>query len=477
MNRNDLSTQSHSEVESQHTTSESPSYDEESQRSTTHTSSSGSDETKDVQTKESYDDNDEELKPLPSKSPWSAAKPVYLTDPTKFPKRKGWKPPSDDNEDTYNKDDESEDDNEDNKNVDEREDDDSRTEDGGKTSKNNNDDHKDSGSFEDSTNDVSPSPSPSSRYDNPDLWSDEGIGSIGRVGLQSIQKSQSTNRKIVHAFKKTTKDDYEEHFLRSKRGRAFFVLLWLGVTSLMSYYIYVTYTQYYNASVHPATTVTYDDEPHLPLPYVVICNWNSDPDILEDDPRNATDSTCTYCNLTLVSCLNLYDQSDCSGYWEPFTIKTVEGLFFCKTFNSNSSDVIYSNQTGYSGSYTTMWTIPLIPDDPLITAPSPLSPRFGLQVSFLPQERLTPYMIYTENRYAQVGDDTYFSFIMNFVDDISFSTKSSRVNLINAWKPTRINATTGYIAITFSYEIISIQTIDDYIVYSFLSFVGDVACK
>jgi len=287
----------------------------------------------------------------------------------------------------------------------------------------------------------------------------------------NLAKSKSVKKVVTKALKKTSDKEYHENFKHSKIGRFYFFFLWGIVTAVMAYYTYQIAIQFLDAS--PGSTVTFTTLERIYLPQVVVCNWNQE-----------INGPCDTCFLEFNGCSYLVDSSDCSSLWTPVQFHTDYGDFNCYSFNGNVSTRFYSDKTGYAGAYTALFSVNISNTNSI---PDPLSSRTGLQVTFGIPEKISPDDIYRENRYAQVGSDTFFSIvtvntIRNYLDEKNesrnvtrYETTSSAVNLGNAYYPDSVNPTKGYVAVSFSFEIISSQDINYDYGYTLENFWGDWA--
>lgn len=259
--------------------------------------------------------------------------------------------------------------------------------------------------------------------------------------------------------------------------KIFMTCVWVAATAVMIYYLILIVDQYHSSKANPSSTILFIEKNRLPMPQIVICNWNQDGNLTHPLPTG----DCDICNLTLESCAyNL--TTDCASEWIRHDFQTSGGLFTCYQYNSDASNPEYSNTTGYSGSIATVWSVPLADrEDPPVN-------RVGVQVTFAPVGQITAQDIYNEVNFASMGLDTFFAltYINTLHNELSkkdpaynlshFETASSTVTLLQSFDTENSNnATIGYIALSFSYQTLSLQEVSFDIAYNLNNLFGDFA--
>jgi len=266
--------------------------------------------------------------------------------------------------------------------------------------------------------------------------------------------------------------------MATKWVRLYMLVVWVGATILMGVYFSEIIYQYIASVNTPSSTVLYQSADRLPLPTVVVCNWNQNGNL--QNPVPPPNQTCPECELFLDSCQNLNTSADCTSEWAGLTVQTDAGLFYCWQFNNDPVTVTWSNTTGYSGSYATVWRINLFP------ATDPPQNRAGLQVSFFPNDDGTstvdPTLIYNEVRFAQPDFDsfyalTYVTTIHNELstDDPNFNTSRFDyvVSSVALLQPN--DNATAYVGVSFSFQTLSQEIISFDIAYTLNNLFGDFA--
>jgi len=208
------------------------------------------------------------------------------------------------------------------------------------------------------------------------------------------------------------------------------------------------------------------------LPKVIICNWNQN-----TDPG----SSCPTCELTLVSCFSFETNSNCTpGSWTPTPVNTPFGLFSCYYFNNDVNNIVTANNTGYSGSYSTVWAINL----PNSTFPP--TNRAGLQASFVLPDGMAPnpVVVYNEINFAQPNQDRFFAlqYVNTFHNEITnvsdptrnvtnYAVVSAAVTLLDRPAPSG----TAYVGVSFAFSTLSAQFVFFDISYQLNNLFGDFA--
>jgi len=261
--------------------------------------------------------------------------------------------------------------------------------------------------------------------------------------------------------------------------RIFMTFIWTAAAAVMIFYIVQIVQQYQQAVASPSSTINVVEMARLPLPEIVICNWNQYGSV--SDP--VLPGVCDNCNLTLFSCFyNI--TTNCTDQWTQVDIQTEGGLFACYQYNHDPNYLIFSNTTGYSGSIATVFSVPILTkafDDP------PQN-RLGLQATFATVGTIDGHMIYNEVNFASAGFDTFFA--LQYINTIqtqldsddpeyntsAYDTTTSQVNLLQTYDPNwndDINVTLAYIAITIGYQTLSLQQVTFSISYTIINLFGD----
>jgi len=260
--------------------------------------------------------------------------------------------------------------------------------------------------------------------------------------------------------------------------------IWLGTGAVFLWFFAQIIEQHISAVQQPSSTVLIDTASSLPLPKVAICNWNQNGSPVQPIPPEVA---CDTCNLTLISCsyfgvLSTDPSFDCSSLWRYRIIQTIAGQFSCYIFNADPNNPIYSNTTGYSGSYATVWQVDLL------NATDPPINRGGLQASFVPNDNkdIDPMQIYNEYRFAQIGQDAFFALqlvitthqeITNTSDPnfnvTRFDTVSSAVTLLT--DPAAAAESIGFVGVSFAFQTLNSQSVLFNIGYTLNNLFGDFA--
>jgi len=308
-----------------------------------------------------------------------------------------------------------------------------------------------------------------------DIEANEEPTKLGEISGESRMSVLKVNKDE----KREIKEDLEvDKIARTTPVRVFMSAVWLICLGVFLFFLYGISTQYITGKTQPSSSITYINADNLPLPKVVVCNWNQDGSAQNPAPTH----NCPTCLLTLQSCSSLYCtdpqnscNSDCYSAWAHTPIQTFAGLFDCYTYNGDYKDVIWSNHTGYSGSIATIWSVlPLGPSDPP-------SNRVGAQVSFFLNDgtETSASLIYSEYRYCPVGFDSFFA--VTFINtqhlednpppgvplnSSRYSTVSSTINLIS-------NSNISYFGVSFAFQDLS-EEIDTFFTgYTLQNFWGD----
>jgi hypothetical protein len=246
----------------------------------------------------------------------------------------------------------------------------------------------------------------------------------------------------------------------------FLGIVWLAVTGVMAWYMSIILVQFFYQT--PGSTVTYTTRDGENLPSVTICNWNQ---IIDDVYTPDT-------NLTMVECYKWSIEDVCPpGTFQYTQVPTDYGVFNCYLFNSDTENPITSEVTGFAGSYSALFEIVL----PIYPPAEQFAYRAGLQVSF--SEIGVVPDVYNEIRFAPPGVDSFYGVRLvettyknetveaNQGPFTSYETVYSTIALIN--QPT-INGT-GLVAVSFSFQTLSVLIIEYDKTYSQANFFGDFA--
>ncbi|PRP80759.1 hypothetical protein PROFUN_11499 [Planoprotostelium fungivorum] len=271
--------------------------------------------------------------------------------------------------------------------------------------------------------------------------------------------------------KKADKDI--DHVLHTWPMRLYMLIVWLVAFAVFFYYIYKIATQYQSNKENPTSSLSVSTVDVVPLPKVVICNWNQ----YTGSDGAAGLSTCPSCRLNLVNCTVNADNSICIDQWKHQIFVTPNGTFDCFIFNNDTKNPIYSNQTGYSGSYTTVWSIVKPP------AVTPPINRAGVQASFIwPEKEITDADIFGEYRFAPYNFDTLFAIqwlqTVHQEDGYSgdepetdyFDTISSATNLV-----TNSSDPGTYVSVSFAFQSLNVNVNTYFTSYTLENFWGDFA--
>jgi len=168
------------------------------------------------------------------------------------------------------------------------------------------------------------------------------------------------------------------------------LLGWIAAISFCIWYVYNSGINYSDAQINPTTSLAYVESVPLSFPAITICNWNGIYD-------------CDTCNLTLMYVTGVNAEDGTVGIVEiPYEYVDIEqgGQYFrCVVFNNDSSNPLSANLTGYGGSYSTFFRVPLMEDD--------RDNRFGLQVSFHEIGTIPP--VFAETNFATSGVDNFYT--------------------------------------------------------------------
>jgi len=261
--------------------------------------------------------------------------------------------------------------------------------------------------------------------------------------------------------------------------RIYMSCMWILGTSVMCYYIFQIYQQYQGSIQTASSSINIITQDSLPLPEVVVCNWNQDGSVFNSTPTN----DCDYCLIQLISCSNLTnnDFPDCTDLWVHSPIQTDAGLFDCYTFNGDSNNIIWTSTTGYSGAIATVWKVQLLGDT------TPPTNRSGAQVSYFlagnGTANISAKAIYDEIRFAPVGKDSFFT--IQYIQTLhqednppegtclncsSYSTSTSSVNLLYPSNPSY-----GYIGISFAFQELNEEQDIFFTSFTLINFWADFA--
>jgi len=254
--------------------------------------------------------------------------------------------------------------------------------------------------------------------------------------------------------------------------KLYMLIWWIPAIAITIWYIVQQTQQYQDSVANPTSSIIIETLPRLPLPQVTVCNWNQNSN--ENQP-------CPECELTLQSC-SYNITNDCYLNWAARQFVTYAGTFNCYDFNPFEFEPMYSETTGYSGSYAAVFSVTLYPR----TGPPDFN-RSGVQVSFYAPGEITPELIYSEVRFAPIGYDSFYAlqlittihtelpfFDPNY-NTTAFDTPVTTVNLLSTGKKKKGNETIGYVGVTFAFQSLSQQTITFGVQYTLSSLFGDLA--
>jgi len=213
----------------------------------------------------------------------------------------------------------------------------------------------------------------------------------------------------------------------------------------------------------------------LPLPEVVVCNWNAANSSTYKSPEN-----CDYCQLDLVACTFINTSENCVSSWKNATYETQDGLYTCYTFNSNPATVTWTDSTAYGGAFVTIFKVKIQNETGV---PTPVSARAGIQIVFGVPGTITATEVYSTVYFAGISSDTFYA--INTLNTIhtelsssdpgynttSYETSSSSVVLMNGVDSNN----NGYIAISFGFTSLNVEVISYGHSYSLSNFFGDMA--
>ena len=129
---------------------------------------------------------------------------------------------------------------------------------------------------------------------------------------------------------------------------------WIAFGCIVGYYIYVSAEKLDTYDGSPGVSLTYVHEEPIFYPSVTICNWN-------------VGDSCSNCGLELKSC-EIFAPGDHENYQDvkncEFPIRQVNltqqgGSYICYRFNDNEKDQLVANRTGYLGTISLIFRIPI----------------------------------------------------------------------------------------------------------------------
>jgi len=300
------------------------------------------------------------------------------------------------------------------------------------------------------------------------------MGTI-KVMVEDV-KGRSTTLRLNHEESTNFREDMAAEMIeRNPYVRLYMTIVWIIATAVFILFLYQITTQYMSGLSTPSSSISIEPSSSLPIPKVVICNWNQDGTLQAPSPTYQ----CAQCNISLASCTVEADTSDCSVEWIHTPIETRAGLFDCWTYNGDYKNPKWSTTTGYSGSISTIWQVPLYP------ATAPPTNRAGAQVSFiiLDDTATDPEVIYDEVGYASVGTDSFYAITyVNIIHDEVNRPKgtpynASRYEAVSSSVSLNVpyNESFGYIGISFAFETLSKETDQFFTAYTLSNFWGDFA--
>jgi len=299
----------------------------------------------------------------------------------------------------------------------------------------------------------------------------EGMGhpQFGEDGKAVIKLDKPENA----AFREDLAADVlQKHIL----VRLWMGFIWLFVTAIMILFTVQITEQFYSAQSNPSSSIILDSPTELPMPTVVVCNWNQDGAVGAPQPSH----NCSECLLTLEYCYNWNTSSDCTGDWSHTPIQTNAGLFDCFTYNADAENPQITNNTGYSGSISAVFSI--------IEFPAAITQRAGCQATYKfldPNDTVTPTEIYNEVNFAPVGFDTFYALRLILTEHLElqptdpnynksrFSSTSSLTSILVP--PMNATDKTGYVGVSFSYQTLSKEEDTFQTGYSLNNLFGDFA--
>jgi len=250
----------------------------------------------------------------------------------------------------------------------------------------------------------------------------------------------------------------------------------LAATAVMIVFCVQIVQQFLASLAAPSSTVLYSASAPLPLPRVVVCNWNQNGAVGAPIPTGP----CEECLVQLKYCKNVNTSADCTSQWRHEPQQTFAGLFDCWVFNDDINNVLFSQTTGYGGGISTVWEVKKL--DPLNVTDG--GSRTGLQASFFLNDGsdISELAIYNEVNFAPDALDSFyalrlFSTIHTEKDPsdpaynvTTYATIVSSVNLL-----TTVNSSFADIGVSFSYQTLSTQEILFSISYTINNLFGDFA--
>jgi len=207
------------------------------------------------------------------------------------------------------------------------------------------------------------------------------------------QKLQVTKQNVIE------EDEDDEYYLVCGcklpiRWHQLIVLCaWLVAAGYMAFYIIKQTNSYKATQGKPTTSLKFEERIPLAFPAVTICNWN-------------TGALCDLCNLGFIGAFSVADDkiatlSSDQAYFKQISQQDMD--FNCWVFNNVSeSNLLNSEKTGYSGSYSFYMKVPKPTDADILAGLK----KIGLQVSFHPPGTV-PDLV-AETNYAMPGIDNFF---------------------------------------------------------------------
>lgn len=225
-------------------------------------------------------------------------------------------------------------------------------------------------------------------------------------GLQNSTSTDETstdeNLYMPPGNRRLTSAHVDDH-LKTPGLMLYFVICWAICLAVFCWYVYIITTTYLYFDKNPGSTFSLVTPAVLTWPLFTVCNWNQVSD------------RAYLSNLRLLSCSNNaylpgQPEYDCSSLWVSKNVTSPFGVFICAVYNENLN--LTTNDTGYFGSISSVWAVPLpfrsIPLDPTI----PLD-RIGMQISFTPNMFVDNQFSYNdtiagETNFALPQHDTLF---------------------------------------------------------------------
>ncbi|KAL9646638.1 hypothetical protein ABK040_010750 [Willaertia magna] len=241
------------------------------------------------------------------------------------------------------------------------------------------------------------------------------------------------------------------------------LLAWLGAIAVSIWYTIRTVNNYYSSQSNPTTSLSYIEEIPIAFPAITICNWNS---IID----------CNYCNLTLMECtfvnpitgaIDLCNNNFVLEYRDVWYLD--QQHFRCYVFNNDTNRPVFTNSTGYGGSFSLYFKVPAVP----ITRDS----RFGLQVTF--HEIGTIPKVFEETNFVTNRLDNFFTLTKIIEQRLKSKNNENSLTTIR-WetKLSTVQLTTNddtLVVISIAYNTLNVNYIVEVITSTWESVMGEIA--